>query len=211
LVQRFADYRPRLDVTEEHDWVQHAQSMWKPFPVGERFYLVPEWMDDPAPCGRVRLWIRPGLACGSGAHPATQLCLRAMERTVSEGASVLDVGTGSGILAEAAQFLGASPVYACDIDHGAAVVAQRNLAEYPFRPAIFTGSLRSVREGAVDLVVANLNAATLATMNRDLFRVARRTVIVSGFKTSEAQQVSARMQRPVQEQLEEDEWSCLVF
>lgn len=211
LMRRFADFHPKLEYEEERDWVSHAQSMWQPFAVGERFYLVPEWRDDPAPCGRVRLRIRPGLACGSGAHPATQLCLQALERTVTEGTSVLDVGTGSGILAEAAQFLGASPVYACDIDHEATVVARRNFAAYPFAPALFTGSIRSVRDASVDLLIANINTATLATMERDLFRIARKSVIVSGFREKEADQIAARLRQPVKQHLEQDDWTCLIF
>ena len=77
----------------------------------ERFFLVPEWRDDPAPEGRVRLIMHPGIACGTGTHAATRLCLTAMERHVAAGDSVLDVGTGSGILADAARVLGASPVF----------------------------------------------------------------------------------------------------
>ena len=74
-----------------------------PMLAGERFFLVPPWCDDPAPPGRLRLEIYPGMACGTGRHPATQLCLEALERTVRPGMTLVDVGTGSGILSAGAR------------------------------------------------------------------------------------------------------------
>ncbi len=70
----------------------------------------------PTPPGRLRLEIYPGMACGTGRHPATQLCLQAIERYVRPGARVLDVGSGSGILSDAARLMGAASVIGCDID-----------------------------------------------------------------------------------------------
>jgi ribosomal protein L11 methyltransferase len=211
LVKQFVAFEPRVEDDDDRDWVQHAQSMWRSFPVGERFYLVPEWLNDPAPCGRVRLRIRPGLACGSGAHQATQLCLQALEHVEVEGRAVLDVGTGSGILSEAATLIGASSVFGCDIDHEATLVARRNLDTMPVRPALFTGSLKSVRSASVDVIVGNLNAATLNLLAGEMLRVARSTVIVSGFREREAEQVVALFSRPVQRHLEMDDWTCLIF
>jgi len=63
----------------ERDWVAYSRENWKPIEVGKRFFLVPDWMDDPAPEGRFRIAINPGLACGTGYHESTQLCLEAME------------------------------------------------------------------------------------------------------------------------------------
>jgi ribosomal protein L11 methyltransferase len=211
LARQFARYQPRVEPQDDTDWVEHAHSMWKPFPVGERFYMVPEWQEDAAPCGRVRLRIRPGLACGSGAHPATQLCLQTLERTPVEDLTVLDVGTGSGILAEAARLLGAGRVFACDIDHQATVIAKSNTSTMPAPPAFFTGSLRSVRDQSVDIVVANLNRATLAMLGRELVRVARGRIIVSGFREDESSAVERSIGRAPTDRLEQDEWACLLF
>ena len=206
VIKQFSLFHPRFDVIEDHDWVSHAQSMWQPIAVGERFWLVPEWEEDAAPEGRMRLPMRPGLACGSGSHPATQLCLQALEKTLSPGASVVDVGTGSGILAEAARLLGAAFVVGCDIEHDSTLVAKRNVPEI----ALFTGSLRSIRSGAFDVAVANLNAATIATLGSDLQRVARR-VIVSGFHEGEQARVEKHVPTPKTERIELDGWACLIF
>src|SRR5436309_2521261 len=96
---RDADWEP----VEEQDWIAYARTMLEPMLVGERFFLVPEWRDDPAPPGRFRIVVNPGMAFGTGFHETTQLCIEALERRVQPGMSVLDVGTGSGILAEAAR------------------------------------------------------------------------------------------------------------
>ena len=68
-----AQFQPHASVEDEHDWVKESQDQWQPFVVGERFFLVPEWRDDPAPGGRIRLTMHPGLACGSGTHPGAGL------------------------------------------------------------------------------------------------------------------------------------------
>lgn len=206
VTSRFSQYEPRVEHEEERDWVRHAQAMWQPVAVGERFWLAPEWTEEAAPEGRLRLNMRPGLACGSGWHPATQLSLEAMERVVTAGSSVLDVGTGSGILADGARVLGAGLVAGCDIDPHATHVAHSNLPGIAF----FTGSLRSVRDGSFDVAVANLNEATLRTVGSDLRRVARKAVIVSGFREEEQEAVAKHLGGNVVRSLELDGWACLI-
>src|SRR5579884_3190580 len=96
----------------EVDWVQQTYDAWPPVEVGDKFFVVAPWRDDPTPPGRFRLEINPGLQCGTGQHPCTRLCLEAMERIIRPGDSVLDVGSGSGILSIAATLLGAANVIA---------------------------------------------------------------------------------------------------
>ena len=103
-------------VEEERDWVQSARDLLQPLAVGQRFFLVPEWRDDPAPPGRFRIAVNPGMAFGTGVHETTQLCLEALEEFRKPGMVVLDVGTGSGILARASRLLAPGPVFACDTD-----------------------------------------------------------------------------------------------
>ena len=155
---------------DETDWIQQTYDAWPPLLVGERFFVVAPWRGDPTPPGRLRLEINPGLQCGTGRHPCTQLCLEALERIVKPGDSVLDVGSGSGILSIAAKLLGAGRVVSCDIDPEAAKVA-------PF----FVGSVDAVRSGSFDVVVANINAPVIEEMRADFERVARRQIL-SGFK-----------------------------
>ena len=166
---------------EDRDWVGHARAMLQPIPVGSRFFLVPEWRDDPAPEGRFRIAVNPGMAFGTGIHPTTQLCLEALEEFVKPGAVVLDVGTGQGILARAAQLLGAAKVVACDIDPVAIEIAGMG----------FVGSVDAVRSASVDLAAANISPEAIVKLAPDLLRVRRPhgTILASGFELPEIDQV----------------------
>ena len=166
------------------DWVRTTQDAWPPLLVGEKFFVVAPWRAEPTPPGRFRLEINPGLQCGTGQHPCTQLCLKAMERMVQPGDRVLDVGTGSGILSVAARLLGASQVIACDIDPEARPDAGRRV---PF----FVGSVDAVRGGVFDLVVANISDIVIGELKPEFERVARRRVL-SGFQN------------------EQGDWDCVV-
>jgi ribosomal protein L11 methyltransferase len=206
-VAEFAAYAPQWKLAEERDWVAETQQSWKPFAVGQRFFLVPAWLDDAAPEGRLRLTIHPGLAFGTGADTTTQLCLEAMERNLRLGAHVLDLGTGTGILAEAALLLGAGSVTACDIDRDAAAQARLNI---PSGAGVFAGSSRAIRTGSMDLIVANINAHTINVVADDLLRIARPggTVVLSGVPVRDEGML--RLPFPVSERVERKEWLGLV-
>src|ERR1035438_7285524 len=121
LLSLFPGARPRQE--EARDWVQSSRDLLQPMEVDRHFFLVPQWRDDPAPEGRFRIVVNPGMAFGTGVHETTRLCIEALEDYLRPGMTVLDVGTGSGILARAAQLLGAGRVIACDIDPVAVEIA----------------------------------------------------------------------------------------
>jgi ribosomal protein L11 methyltransferase len=190
LVERFAPVSWRQE--EQCDWVAVSRTNWEPLPVGERFLLVPEWRDDPAPEGRFRIVVNPGMAFGTGIHETTQLCIEAVETYVRPGMAVLDVGTGSGILAQVAGLLGASPVWASDIDPVAVEIARAKAG-----PNLFIGSVDAVRSGSADVIAANISPEAIALLAPDLLRclAPRGTALLSGFERHEIRAVQAELER----------------
>lgn len=184
------------------DWTSATEESFPPLKIGHRWFLVPPWNLDPTPEGRIRLEINPGMACGTGWHPCTQLCLEAMERYVAPGAAVLDVGCGSGILSQAALLLGAAYAVGCDIDPEAVGVAAGKL---PGR--LFVGSADAVRTGSIDVVIANISSSVVEELAGDFRRVLKPQgrIILSGFPEQDVPEgYQAR------ERLQNGEWVCLI-
>ena len=179
LMARFAASTPEWRDEPIGDWEQTTRDAWPPLLIGEKFFLVAPWSDEPAPVGRLRLVIEPGMACGTGRHPCTQLCLEALERHVKPGDAVLDVGTGSGILSAAAALLGAVRVVACDIDEDSVAIARGRIGE-----SVFVGSADAVRGACADVIVANISSAVVEELAPEFARIRARgsTLILSGFE-----------------------------
>ncbi len=113
----------------DNDWAYSWQKYYRPLEIGERLYVVPEWLrDQPVPEGRTPFYLNPGLTFGTGSHASTQLCLEGVEEHTLPGRDVLDLGCGSGILSIAALCLGAKSAIAVDIDPKAVDVAYENAA-----------------------------------------------------------------------------------
>jgi ribosomal protein L11 methyltransferase len=213
LAELFAPYGPRVEEEKVVDWEMVSRQAWQPLEVGSRFYLAPEWDESPTPIGRRRLTVHPGMALGTGDHPATRLVLAAMEKHVRCGERIVDTGTGTGILLQGAYLLGARGV-GCDIEFESARTARRNLLADACPPRVFAGSLRAVADGAADVVLANINAVTHHGLAPEYARVARRLAILAGFSNRHAAGIEralrAQLWQPL-DRLSEGEWVCLVF
>ncbi len=120
----------RLDPLEEKDWVRACLADWKPLQFGRRLWICPTTGDLPIEAQQnIVLRLDPGLAFGTGSHPTTALCLEWLDGAELQNETVLDYGCGSGILALASKLLGASIVYAVDIDPQATYATRRNAEE----------------------------------------------------------------------------------
>jgi len=174
-----------IRIEEDRDWVQSARDLMQPMEVGARFYLAPEWRDDPTPAGRFRISVNPGMAFGTGVHETTRLCIEALEEFLKPGMHVLDVGTGSGILRQAAQLLGAGKTYACDTDPIAVEIAGD----------AFVGSVDAVASESVDLAMANISPEAILALAGNLRRVLRPggILLASGFELNEIDMVKAAL------------------
>ena len=112
---------------DDADWENNWKQFYKPMEIGERLIVIPEW-ESAKTHGRIPLILNPGLTFGTGSHATTRLCLTALEKHVTDGQRVLDLGCGSGILSIAALLLGAEHAFACDIDEKCVDVAYENAA-----------------------------------------------------------------------------------
>ena len=151
----------------EEDWANAWKQFYTVLHVGERLVIKPRWQDyEPAP-GETVIALDPGMAFGTGTHPTTQLCLEALERLPVQGKKVLDVGTGSGILAIAAALLGAARVDALDTDPVAVSAARDNVAQAGQSHAVTVSERTLPLPDPIpthDVVVANITAQTLITL-----------------------------------------------
>ena len=107
------------------DWVRVTQAQFQPIQASRRLWIVPSWSEAPDPKA-LNMKLDPGVAFGTGSHPTTHLCIQWLDENMPKGATVLDYGCGTGILAIAAAMFGASAVEGCDIDPLAVEAARFN-------------------------------------------------------------------------------------
>ncbi len=152
----------------DEDWGEGWKRDFRPLDVG-RVRVRPSWIAEPPPPGAVEVVLDPGMAFGTGSHPTTSLCLAALSDLLAlrPGASVLDVGTGSGILAVAARKLGAGRVAANDDDPKAVEVARENAEANGVALEIVADPPRRIA-GTFDVVVANILANVLVALAPEL-------------------------------------------
>ncbi len=172
---------PQIRRLAEEDWANAWKQQYHVLRIGRRTRIVPAWEEYDAQPGEVIVRLEPGMAFGTGLHPTTRLCLEAMESSVVPGCSVLDVGTGSGILAIAAARLGAASVLALDTDPVAVTVARENAGRNQVADQITVrqGSVRQapgwspggaggtfylLEEGVFDRVVVNILAPVIRSL-----------------------------------------------
>jgi ribosomal protein L11 methyltransferase len=209
-----------LDVDDE-DWARRSQEALPPIQVG-RFVVMTRaasgsFSADAA--GRTPLIVEPSMGFGTGHHATTRLCLLALQSLPLHGVSVLDVGTGSGILAIAAAKMGAARAIGIDNDPDAIASAEENLAlnsgvsGVEFRVADLA-DLAALRLEPADVLIANLTGAVLIRESRRLSdaATARGVLVLSGVLADEEPDVvRAFCGRRLVHRSEEGEWVCLTL
>jgi len=158
--------KPQVSEVKEEEWAEAWRAHYEPQHIGRRLVICPSWQRYLPSDGEVVITLDPGMAFGTGLHPTTRMCLEALEEHLFRGAKVLDVGTGSGILAIAAAKLGAGTVLALDTDPLAVKIAKENVLANGVREAVEVkeGSLDVAKGSLFDLIVVNILARTIADL-----------------------------------------------
>ena len=221
IAARGVDTKPaEFSVTrvQDEDWANSWKAYFHTDKVGERVVIQPSWEEYEPKEGEVVLRLDPGAAFGTGTHPTTAMCLRAMEKLIKPGMTVFDVGTGSGVLAIAAAKLGAKEVRAVDYDATAVRVARENIEANGVADVVSTAEsdLFSAIPGRAGLVTANLIADLVIRLLPDLGAHLETggALLASGIIESRAQEVREAAETAgffVAEDHEEKEWHAMVI
>jgi ribosomal protein L11 methyltransferase len=175
---------------------------------------VPSWEEPPEGDSRIALRIDPGMAFGTGTHESTRMAVELIEG-VRLAEPILDLGTGSGILAIAASRLGAKRVMASDLDRDAVRVAQANFRKNRVEVPVFEGSTDAVRTSSIGLLLGNLTAEVIESRLGEFARilVPGGTVVLSGILASQAGALEAALAASgfrVDRRIEGGEWVAYV-
>ena len=227
-IQRFGDemaeifqvIRPSIatEILQDQDWSATWKAYFKPFEILDDLVISPTWEPYPSTQGKAVIVMDPGMAFGTGHHATTKLCLELIssERKIFRGRSVLDVGTGTGILGMAAALWGAGSVAGIDNDLEAVTAAQHNVERNGLAEKVTcTATSLSEMTGSFSLVVANIVHDILLELAEDLARVTSDEGIlvlsglIRGEQTITIKNHLSELGFLLLEEVEEGEWSAV--
>lgn len=203
---------------DEEDWATAWKQYYHPVKISERFTIVPTWEEYvPVSTDELIIELDPGMAFGTGTHPTTVMCLQALEKVVSHGDTVIDVGTGSGVLSIGAAMLGAQKVHALDLDEVAVKAARENVAlnKVECTVQVFHGNLLDTVKEPADVVVANILAEIIVTFTDDAFSIVKPggvyvTSGIIGAKKDDVKQALEKSGFAIEEVLMMEDWVAIV-
>lgn len=203
----------------EEDWANSWKEFYKPFKIG-KIVIVPAWERYNAEEGEIVVTMDPGMAFGTGTHETTRLIIGLLQKYVGEGMSLLDVGTGSGILAICGAKLGASPCRAYDIDPMSVRVANENIRESGLEDRIScerSDLLKQVSNiaGGYDIICANIVADIIIRMTPDIspFMNEKTVLLASGIISERCDDVVECFEEngfKIVERVEDNGWCALA-
>ncbi|MFA1711601.1 50S ribosomal protein L11 methyltransferase [Peribacillus frigoritolerans] len=165
-----------ISEVNEEEWATAWKKYYNPVKISERFTIVPTWEDyTPVSSDELIIELDPGMAFGTGTHPTTVMCIQALERTVTPGDLVVDVGTGSGVLSIAAALLDAKRIQSLDLDEVAVQSAKQNVEinNVQDKVSVSQGNLLDGVNEQADIVVANILAEVIMRFTDDVAKVVK--------------------------------------
>ena len=210
------------ELPEDEDWMESWKSHFRILRIGKRLVIKPTWLelDFTASPDDIVIEIDPGIAFGTGYHPTTDTCLQAMEQHIAPGMTVLDLGTGSGILTIAAIKLGAGLVTALDIDSQAVTAARRNFRRLGINKQVRLGQGSvphpTAPAGDFDLAVANISARGVADRCPFILTALKpgALFIASGLLNTQKEEVAAGVEPlgfSLISEWPQEEWTTLLY
>ncbi|MGM7702057.1 50S ribosomal protein L11 methyltransferase [Pseudalkalibacillus sp. Hm43] len=210
----------RITISEIHEeeWATAWKKYYKPVKISERITIIPTWEEyEKVSTDELIIELDPGMAFGTGTHPTTVMCIQALEKSLTPGDEVIDVGTGSGVLSIAAAKLGASTVTAMDLDEIAVKSARLNikLNKCQEQVNVKQNNLLDNIEGQYDLIVANILAEIIMRFDDQAFEHLKPggKFIVSGIikgKKDEVKQSLMNHGFEIQETLLMEDWVAFI-
>ena len=206
-----------LNPLEDKDWVRAWMDDFKPMQFGQRVWICPSWHTPPDP-DAVNIMLDPGLAFGTGTHPTTSLCLQWLDQNFQAPVDVIDYGCGSGILGIAANLLGATQVYAVDLDPQALMATQANAEKNHVLERLEIFSVpefkRRFQTLQCPLLLANILAGPLVDLSGMLAShvAPKGKIVLSGILAEQAEKVSLAYQQwfTIDEVTQEEDWVRIV-
>ena len=210
------------ELPEDEDWMNSWKSHFKILRIGHHLVIKPTWLELDSDIGPddIIIELDPGIAFGTGYHPTTATCLQAMEQHLTPGMTVLDLGSGSGILTIAAIKLGAQQVIALDIDSQAVSAARRNFRRLGINKQVklARGSVPHPTAGpkSIDLALANISARGVVDRSPFILTALKPSglFIASGLLNTQKQEVVDALEplgfSPISE-WPQDEWVTLLY
>ncbi|MDQ0222866.1 50S ribosomal protein L11 methyltransferase [Streptococcus moroccensis] len=202
----------------EEDWADNWKKYYEPTRITHDLTIVPSWTDYEAGAGENIIKLDPGMAFGTGTHPTTKMSLFALSQVLRGGETVIDVGTGSGVLSIASSLLGAKEIFAYDLDDVAVRVAQENieLNHNMDNIHVAAGDLLKGVDHEADVIVANILADILIHLTEDAYRLVKDEgyLIMSGIISEKWDMVRLAAESAgffLETHMIQGEWNCCVF